>query len=445
MYSTPPMRYWGNALTGTLCLCIALVATACASGSTRQEEATATAAAAGMTCMPQPSACGFPDVTNTGVTPGAALAQVNGTVTLDQAGQVYENKVVRGGIAVTAQNVTIRNVRLIATDDYYGIRVTPGGNWDRSDANLLLDHVEIDLNNHYGLKGIAFNGYTARHVFFHNGADCAHFGVNVVIEDSLCVDGPDTNSDGWPDSTTFCTVPQPGDAGVAHFDGFQSDGGRDIVIRHNTLRNPCSQTSNILLSSNTSHISNATITDNLLAGGGYSLYCAGQNTRSTVDHIIAAGNVYSKQYFPKGGYWGPAAYCEFADQYSFVWDGNYVPPPGTGGGGGSTSRGAAKSKTHLTFKRARQITRGALGRHLKRRYTRRPTRLKLSCHRKSSSVINCGVSWNGRPRPGGVIRYAGVVRVRHVKAHKWRYRLQIRPFYTGCACRGKLIKKSRTI
>ena len=42
----------------------------------------------------------------------------------------------------------------------------------------------------YEVKGIAFNGYTARKVLFHNGADCAHFGVNVVIENSLCVAGP---------------------------------------------------------------------------------------------------------------------------------------------------------------------------------------------------------------------------------------------------------------
>jgi hypothetical protein len=98
-------------------------------------------------------------------------------------------------------------------------------------------------------------------VFFHNGADYAHFAVNVTIEDSLCVNGPDANRDGWPDSRSFCNGPE-------HFDGFQSDGGRNTTIRHNTLRNPCHQTSNILLSSNTSHISMATVDNNLLAGGG---------------------------------------------------------------------------------------------------------------------------------------------------------------------------------
>ena len=95
-----------------------------------------------------------------------------------------------GSLIVTAPNVTIRNVRLINTDPYYAIAVKNGDDWDDDEANLLLEHVEIDLNGHPDVKGIAFNGYTARRVLFHNGADCAHFGVNVVIEDSLCALGP---------------------------------------------------------------------------------------------------------------------------------------------------------------------------------------------------------------------------------------------------------------
>jgi hypothetical protein len=264
--------------------------------------------------MSDPSVCGYPDVETVGVTPGSSLSAVSGTVTLSKAGMVYENKAVTGEIIVTAPNVTIRNVKLINTSEWYAISVKSGGSWDRTDANLLVDHVEINMNGHNGVKGIAFNGYTARNVFFHNGSDCAHAGNIVVIEESLCVDGPDINGDGWPDSTSFCNGPD-------HFDGFQSDGGDGITIRHNTMRNPCSQTSNILLSSNTSPIRNATITDNLLAGGGYSLYCAGSNDGSRVTNIVATGNRFARTWYPQGGYWGPTAYCEFAEAYSGnVWD-----------------------------------------------------------------------------------------------------------------------------
>ena len=44
-------------------------------------------------------------------------------MTLDRDGQVFENKQVTGSIIVTAPNVTIRNVRLVVTDPYYGISV----------------------------------------------------------------------------------------------------------------------------------------------------------------------------------------------------------------------------------------------------------------------------------------------------------------------------------
>jgi hypothetical protein len=272
--------------------------------------------------MNDPSSCGFPDVETAGVQAGVSLAPVSGTVTLATSGMVYENKVVTGSIVVTAQNVTIRNVRLINTNPYYAISVKSGDSWTRSDANLLVDHVEINLNDQMGdpgggdLKGIAFNGYTARNVFFTNGTDCAHVSQNVVIEDSLCVAGPDANRDGKPDGNSHCDGPQ-------HFDGIQSDGGNNIVLRHNTILNPCGQTSAILLSSNTSPISNTRIESNLLTGGGYTLYCAGSNDPSRVTNITVTGNRFARTYWGNSGYWGPTGYCGpgFADVFSGnVWD-----------------------------------------------------------------------------------------------------------------------------
>ena len=267
----------------------------------------------GTNCMRDPSACGYPDVENTGVEPGVTLTPVSGSVTLSTAGQVYENKLVTGQITVTAPNVTIRNVKLVATDDWYGIKAF---GWNSNPDGLLLEHVEIDLSNKTTGKGIAFDGYTARNVFFHNGSDCAHFGSGVVIEDSLCVSGPDANDDGWPDGSGFCDGPD-------HFDGLQSDGGDNITIRHNTIRNPCGQTSAILMSTNTSGIRNVTIEDNLLAGGGYTLYC---NAGPDVPNQTVTGNRFSTYYFAKGGYWGPTTGCDDADVFSGnVWDENNQP------------------------------------------------------------------------------------------------------------------------
>jgi hypothetical protein len=259
--------------------------------------------------MPDPSRCGYPDVETVGLSNPALLTPVNGRVSLGTPGQVYENKLVTGSIVVNAPNVTIRNVKLVCTDQWYCIRTF---GWEGSTGGLQIHDVEIDLDGKYTPKGIAFDNYTARRVFFHNGSDCAHFGENVVIEDSLCLSGPDTNDDGWPDNTSFCTA--TGD----HFDGFQSDGGDNILIRHNTIRNPCNQTSAILMSTNTAPISNVTVENNLMAGGGYTLYCDAGAEVTGIDRFI--NNRFARTWWPRGGYWGPTTGCDNDVYTGNIWD-----------------------------------------------------------------------------------------------------------------------------
>jgi hypothetical protein len=260
-------------------------------------------------CMPDPSACGFPDVETTGVLPGVARETVNNDVTLSTPGQVYENKTVNGTISVTAANVTIRNVKLVMdSGSDYGIQAF---GFNSGVSNLVVEDSEIDLNGNYNSKGIAFDQYTLRRVFMHNGSDCAHTEHSVVIEDSLCVLGPDADSDGWPDNESWCNGPE-------HRDGFQSDGGDGLTFRHNTIRNNCEETSAILMSTNTSPIANVTITNNLLAGGGYTLYC---NAGPDVPNETVTGNRVSKAFHPQGGRWGPLRGCSQANVNSGnVWD-----------------------------------------------------------------------------------------------------------------------------
>src|SRR4051812_1451415 len=150
-------------------LCLGLAAYAAASTRDPGVTTPSRAQARAMLCMPKPSACGFPDVTNTGVMPGVTLAPVSGSVTLSTPGQVYENKLVTGQITIAAPHITIRNVKLVDTDDWYGIKAF---SWEHDVSGLVLDHVEIDLGGKTTGKGIAFDDYTARHVFFHNGSDC---------------------------------------------------------------------------------------------------------------------------------------------------------------------------------------------------------------------------------------------------------------------------------
>jgi hypothetical protein len=260
-------------------------------------------------CMPDPSACGFPDVETTGVPPGTPLTAASGTVTLSTPGQVYENKLLTGGIVVTAPNVTIRNVKIVSRN-YQAISAGTGG---ANTTGLLIQDVEIDLGGNEDAYGIIESNYTAVRTLIHNGSDCAHLGTNATIRDSFCSVGPDTNNDGWADSTGFCSGPE-------HFDGYSSDGGANQVYDHNTIRNPCSQTSAILESTNSGAISNVTITNNLMAGGGYTLYCAATSGGVGGTEVVT-GNRFARTYRPQSGYYGPVAYCNTADTFSGnVWD-----------------------------------------------------------------------------------------------------------------------------
>ena len=257
----------------------------------------------GNNCMPNPSACGFPDLENTGVDPQVARQTVNGNVTLSTAGQVYQDKTVNGSITVQANNVTIRNVKVNGGQIFI--------HWGSTYTGLVVEDTEINLGGNLDSRGILYGNYTARRVFIHNGSDCAQLDYNVTITDSLCVVGPDTNNDAQPDNTSFCNGPE-------HWDGLESDGGSNYVLNHNTIRNPCDQTSGILMSTNVAAIKQVTITNNLMGGGGYTLYC---NAGPNVPSEVVTGNRFARSFWTKSGYWGPTTGCNMADTYSNnVWD-----------------------------------------------------------------------------------------------------------------------------
>jgi hypothetical protein len=378
------------------------------------------AAMAGLTCMPKPSACGFPDATNTGVPPGTPLTRVDGSVTLSTPGQVYSGREVHGSIRITASNVTIEKTRVIGSSEVPLIYPTSGA------TNTVIRDVEVDMAGQEEGKGIAFDNYTAQRVWFHNGLDCAHQGNNVTITDS------------------FCDLPKLGSGSAAHADGFQSDGGGNYVFRHNTIRNPNSQTSAILMSTNTSPISNVVIDHNLMSGGGYTVYC-GTDEGGIAPNTTYTNNVISREFFPKGGYWGPTTWCDkVATASNNVWDGNYVPPAGTGTPppGSGNPGGAGTAPRRLGLRRAKKFARNALSQALGRKVVPRAKGLRVRCDRRSATKVACGVKW--RKARGGktVRRYAGKVVLTRSSAP--RYRMHIRVWERKCGC-SHTVKRSGSL
>ncbi len=266
-----------------------------------------------------PHLCGWPDQTNTGTLPGVSRDNVGTSVTLSTNGQVYENKTVAGSITVEANNVTIRNVKV--TGQIYI-------NFGSTYTGLLIEDTEVDMNGNLDTRGILYGNYTARRVFIHNGSDCAQMDFNVVIEDSFCAVGEDTNGDGWvDDESAFCAAAAAADL---HLDGFQSDGGSNYVLDHNTIRNPCGSVSTILMSSNVGAISTVQISNNLVGGGGYTIYCAASGNAISGTNSFT-GNRFSKIWYPNGGEFGATTDCGSATGYGTisgnVWDNDNTPIP----------------------------------------------------------------------------------------------------------------------
>lgn len=261
--------------------------------------------AAPTTSSPAPTAApppptGWPDASTTG--PTGALTVHSGNLTLSIPGQVVSDLDIRGCVSVRADNVTIRNSK-VTCSGFYQISNFTSGPWTEF-SGLLVEDVEIDCQMQLENKAIAFSGYTARRVHVHHCGDGFHASTDVLIEDSF-IDLPVSSDDG------------------PHYDGIQSDGGRNIRIDHNRIVNPQGQTAAILMSTNTAPIRDVWVTDNLLAGGGYTLYCGTGQGGVTVN-FHATGNRWLRS--PRAQ-WGPTTSCGSVAEWSDnQWiDGGAVP------------------------------------------------------------------------------------------------------------------------
>ena len=76
-----------------------------------------------------------------------------------------------------------------------------------------------------------------------------------------------------------------------------------MVVRHNTILVDTDQTDAVSFFQDFGTQANKTIDNNLLAGGGYTIYGGGGNKGAT-SNIKITNNRISSIYFAKGGYWG---------------------------------------------------------------------------------------------------------------------------------------------
>jgi hypothetical protein len=267
-------------------------------------------------CVTKPSGCGFPDATNTGVPAGTALKRVPQDVT-SGPGWVWDS---RGWVSVTADNAVISGLDISQSIDVNGIK-------------------NVTIKNTIVRAGPDDFGISARHT------------TNLLVEDSTVVGSPGTDRAlvGYKDiygDNTGTVLERLNISGVStgvqmdsgllrdsyihdlgyrsgdHTNGITSNSGGDLLtIHHNTILNAQHQTDAVGLFEDFGAQYNRVISNNLLAGGGYTIYGGANPGGQPTSNIKITNNRISTVYYSQGGYYGPLTAFDTSGTGN-VWSGN---------------------------------------------------------------------------------------------------------------------------
>jgi hypothetical protein len=86
----------------------------------------------------------------------------------------------------------------------------------------------------------------------------------------------------------------------SHYDAVTADGYRGWRIEHNTILNPHPQTAAVWIGDARYGPSSGVLRNNLLAGGGYTIYAG----PGAAPGLTVTGNVFSQRYYPRCGSFG---------------------------------------------------------------------------------------------------------------------------------------------
>jgi len=285
-------------------------------GTPAAHAATAAAATVQTDCVALPSACGYPDATNTGVPSGTTLLTVptqisSGPGWAYEAGtgvEVSGNGADLSGLYIpynldiSASNVTINDVKVV-TDGNFGISLRNTANVTIENStveghNATTDRVDTAIDDVYG---------DSTGTVIENN-NISWFRTGVMLSEGL-IQGN--------------YIHNPGYISGDHTNGVYDNGSTTaLTINDNTIFNNRDQTDAITLEADSSGqtVGSKTIENNFLAGGGYDIY-GGGSQGNTTSNIVVTNNRFSQQYYATSGEWGPAAYFEPTGTGN-VWSGN---------------------------------------------------------------------------------------------------------------------------
>jgi hypothetical protein len=305
------------AAAGTAALALA-VSAAAAPAAAAAAAVPPRAAAAQLNCAAVPSACGYPDATNTGVPAGTTLLTVPGQVSsgpgwyydsrgwveVDGNGANLTGLYIPMNLDVTASNVTIDDDQVVTSGaSSFGISL-------RHTANVTIENSDVSgVNTTTGRVANAID-------------DIYGDSTGLVVKDDNIADWR-TAVQVSAGLVTGNYIHSPGYITGDHVNGIYDTGStQPLTISGNTIFNSISQTDDITLEATAAGepVANKTITGNLLAGGGYSLY-GGDSLGNTTTAITVTNNRFSTLYYPLGGQFGPVAYYATTGTGN-TWTGN---------------------------------------------------------------------------------------------------------------------------
>ena len=219
------------------------------------------------------------------------ISSSGGYVSVTGAGAVLSGLSIPYNINVTANNVTLKNDKIVVAGNYgISLRNTAGvtiENSTISGTNATSGRVEYAVDDIYqSSTGLVVSG--------NNISDFCH-GVQV----SACL-------------VTGNYIHDPGYVAGDHIDGIFDPGfAGALMISGNTILDSFTQTSAISLDASAAGtlVANKTVENNLLGGGGYAIY-GGDSLGNTTSNIVIKNNRFSQLYFPKSGQYGPVAYFD---------------------------------------------------------------------------------------------------------------------------------------
>ena len=228
---------------------------------------------------------GWPSAANTGVPAGVTLTP-SGNLVVNTPGAVISGLDIRGTVYINAPNVTLVNCN-ITSSEFYVVRISQGV------TGAVVQNCTINGvgSGNDGSSGIAGQGtFIANNIYnVENGITLQ--GDNSVIRDNYI---HDLKASGSP-----------------HYDGIQIDGGiSDTTITHNTVINDHGQTAALMIDNYFGPISNIKVDNNILVGGGYTIYSDAQFSGGSIAGVSITNNHVG------GGQWGDTNFNKSSPVYT---------------------------------------------------------------------------------------------------------------------------------